>query len=447
MSARPRFADSTRQGAVVTTLLVASLAVLASALFGAAFSWETWQLSSRGFPVSLALAAPVAGLLVLLLGFLNYDWLVLLTFSIIGFVRFEPAPFDLLFFVMLAIGLLNGRLRWHSSRYDSVVLIGLWAFIAINILSTAGVVPIGHSLRFLAITLYMLVLFVFIRMYAVEPRAMRYLLVGYTMSALITAVLVVLSFIGFSFPIPVLAFGIRSVGFFKDPNVYGPFGVVAALWVADQVVRGKWSFNRTAPLLFIMTVLGAAAVLSLSRGAWLNMALAGGLYFVLMLRGSGRAHFSRFLTLGIAVLVVGVLVFQFLGLGDAVASRSGYHAYDEERFDTQWRGLLAGLSYPFGVGPGGWPTAHSLYAKTLAEHGVLGVTALAVLIGALVVPLAQRALQEPAANTVLPAALLLALIVGQLANSFVIDTIHWRHFWMLLGLAWALLAFQESEEK
>jgi hypothetical protein len=100
-----------------------------------------------------------------------------------------------------------------------------------------------------------------------------------------------------------------------------------------------------------------------------------------------------------------------------------------------------------GVGPGGWPTAHSLYAKTLAEHGVLGVSALALLIGALVVPLAQRALREPAANTVLPAALLLALIVGQLGNSFVIDTIHWRHFWMLLGLAWALLVFPERETK
>ena len=136
-----------------------------------------------------------------------------------------------------------------------------------------------------------------------------------------------------------------------------------------------------------------------------------------------------------------------MGLGEAISSRSGYHAYDEQRFDTQWRGLLAGLSYPFGVGPGGWPTAHSLYAKTLAEHGVLGVTALAVLIGALIVPLAQRAWHEPAANTVLPAALLLALIVGQLANSFVIDSIHWRHFWTLLGLAWALLVFPESDEE
>jgi hypothetical protein len=274
---------------------------------------------------------------------------------------------------------------------------------------------------------------------------MRYILIGYVTSALITAVLVVSGFLGFSFPIPVLAFGVRGIGFFKDPNVYGPFGVVAALWVADQVVRGKWSFNRTALMLVMMTVLAAAAVLSLSRAAWLNMALAGGVYFLLMLRGTGRTHLSRFIALGFAALVVGLMVFQFLGLGEAVASRSGYHAYDEERFDTQWRGLLAGLSNPLGVGPGGWPTAHSLYAKTLAEHGVLGVSALALLIAALVVPLAQRALREPTANTLLPAALLLALIAGQLVNSFVIDSIHWRHFWLLLGLAWVLIVLPERE--
>ena len=222
MSARPRFADTTRQRAVLTTLLLASLAVLASALFGAAVSWETWQLSSQGFPVSLALAAPVAVLCVLLLGFLNYDWLVVLTFSTIGFVRFEPAPFDLLFFVLMAIGILNGRLRWHSSKYDNFVLIGLWAFIAINILSAVGIVPIFHSLRFLTITLYLLALFVFIRIYAVEPGAMRYILIGYTVSALITAALVVLAFYGFSFQIPVLAFGVRGVGFLlkrKNKNV------------------------------------------------------------------------------------------------------------------------------------------------------------------------------------------------------------------------------------
>jgi hypothetical protein len=308
-------------------------------------------------------------------------------------------------------------------------------------------VPIFHSLRFLAITTYMLVLFVFIRMYAVEPRTMRVLLVAYTASALVTAVLVVLGFFGLSFPIPVLAYGVRGVGFFKDPNVYGPFGAVAALWVADQTIRGKVSFGRTVPMLIMLALLAAGAALSLSRAALLNMAVASGLYFLLMLRGSNRVYVTRLLALGFVVLAVGLVIFQVLGLSEIFASRTGYHAYDEQRFDTQWRGLLAGLSNPFGVGPGGWPMTHSLYAKTMAEHGILGITGLVLLIGGLVVPLARRAWQKPDENAVLPAALLLALIVGQLVNSFVIDSIHWRHFWVLLGLGWASLVYVESVEK
>jgi hypothetical protein len=420
-------------------VLLAGLAVVVSALFGAAVGWAMWQGYNPGFPDWFLALAPITGLAVMLLGLINYDLLVLLSFATIGFVRFEPAPFDALLVALLAIGLLTGRLRWPSSKGETFVKIGLWMFIAFNILSAVGVVPIGHSLRFLLITLYLLALFVFVRMYATEPRAVRFLLIGYTVSAAISAFLVLVAFFGVPIPFSVLQYGVRGIGFFKDPNVYAPFVIVGALWIADQAVRNSVSFPRTASLLVLLAVLGAGTALSMSRAAWINMALTGCLYGLLLIRGTGRTHLPRLVGLALAVVLAAALVFLFLGLGDIVASRTGSHAYDEQRFDTQWRGVLAGLSNPLGVGPGGWPTAHSLYAKTLAEHGVLGLAALALLIGALVVPLAQRALRERTTKAVLPDALLLGLIFGQLINSFVIDSIHWRHFWVVLGLAWAAL--------
>jgi hypothetical protein len=33
-------------------------------------------------------------------------------------------------------------------------------------------------------------------------------------------------------------------------------------------------------------------------------------------------------------------------------------------------------------------------------------------------------------------ALITAAICGTLLNSFTIDTLHWRHFWLLLALGW-----------
>jgi len=425
----------------------ASLAVVASALFGAAGGWVVGEVTSRGYPAWLGLAAPLVGLIVVLIGLLNYDLLALMTFCLIGFVRFEPAPFDLLLVVLFGVGLLTGRLRWPSSKQETAVQIGLWGLIVTNMLSTVGVVPIYHSLRFLGITLYLLALFCFVRMYAIERHAVRIVLVGFSVSAVLNALAVVLGFLGISLPVPVVAWSIRGLGFFKDPNVCGAFVIVAALWIADQAVQRSFSFTRTGPLLLLTGLLGAGVTLSLSRGAWINLAFSGFLYFVLLVRGASRTQIARFFGLATAVVLVAMFVLQFFGLGDVAAGRWHFQAYDELRFSIQRRGLLAGMSHAFGVGPGGWPAAHGLYVRTLAEQGVLGLTALALLIGGLVVPLARRVSGEPAENQVLPDRVLLAWIGGQLVNSLVIDSIHWRHFWVVLGLAWASLAMQGRERK
>jgi hypothetical protein len=446
MSTRLRVETEPRQAVISRATLTAGLALGGAVIFGMAAGWVLGGLSSRGFPAWLALAAPIGGLTIVLVGLLNYDALVLMTFCLIGYVRSEPAPFDLLLVVLLGMGLLTGRLRWRPSKHDTVVLIGMWGLIVANMLSVVGVVPIFQNLRFMGITLYALSLFCFVRMYATEPRAVRILLIGYTASAALNALAVVVSFMGIGLPIAVVRFSIRGVGFFKDPNVYAAFVVVAALWVVDEIVRRPFSFKRTGPLLILVGVLGAGATLSLSRAAVINLTIGGFIYFVL-LRGAPRTHMVRFLMLVILVVLAIGFAIQFLGLGYAVAGRSSLQSYDEGRFSTQWHGLLAGLTHLTGVGPGGWANAHSLYVRTLAEHGILGLTSLGVLIAGLVLPLARRALRESPRNLVLPDRVLLAWVCGQLVNSLVIDSIHWRHFWVVLGLVWASLQRLDGEQR
>ncbi len=447
MNVRPRVGGAARQVMISSAIWAVSLAVAASALFGMAAGWAVGKLPIRGYPAWLALAVPIVGLIVVLIGLLNYDWLVLTTFCLIGFVRFEPAPFDLLLVVLLGMGLLTGPLRWPSSKRGTIVQIGLWGLVVTNMLSTVGVMPIYHSLRFLSITLYLLALFCFVRMYAIEPHAVRIVLFGYSVSAVLNVLLVVLGFLGISLPISTVAWSIRGVGFFKDSNVYAPFVVVAALWIADQAVQRSFSFTRTGPLLLLAGLLGAGVTLSLSRGGWINLAFSGFLYFALLLREAPPSQITRFLVSAMAVFLVAMFVLQFFGLGKVLERRWQFQAHDELRFSIQRRGLLAGLSHPIGVGPGGWPNAHSLYVRTLAEHGVLGLTALGLLIGGLVVPLARRAWRGATENQLLPDRVLLAWIGGQLVNSLVLDSIHWRHFWVVLGLAWAALETQGREEK
>ena len=446
MSHRPCMWDEHRPAGSFSANRWLGITLAAGALFGMIAGWATWLLPLGGYPAWLLLAAPLTGMVILLIGLVNYDLLVLLTFSTVGFVWFEPAPFDMLLVVVLALGLFTGRLRWPTSRKGALVHIGLWGLVVTNILSAVVLVPILPNLLFLGITLYVLALFCFVRMYVIDQDAARAVLTGYLVSAVANVVVTILGLSGFTIPLPVVRFSIRGAGFFEDPNVYGPFVLVAALWVADQIVQHPFSFARTVPQLLLTGLLGAGAMLSLSRAVWINLGFGGLLYLALLLRRASRDEVARFSILAVVVLLIAVFTLQSWGLGEVMSRRWTFYGYDEARFSIQRRGIVAAFTHPIGVGPGGWPNTHSLYVRTLAEHGVLGLASLVLLIGGLMLPLVRRAWQGGAAKGILPDRLLVATIAGQLVNSVVIDSIHWRHLWILLGLAWSALETSVGQE-
>jgi hypothetical protein len=385
-------------------------------------------------------------MVILFVGLLNYDLLVLTAFSTVGLVWFEPAPFDVLLVLVLGLGLLNGRLRWPSSKRSVLVHIGLWGLVVINLLSGVVLVPM-RNLRFLAITLYVLALFCFVRMYVVDRHSARTVLTGYLASAVLNVLAVFLGLAGVNLPIPVVRFSTRGAGFFKDPNVYGPFVLLAALWVADQFINRSLSMARTGALLLLTGLLGAGAMLSMSRAVWINLAFSGLLYVAFLLRRAPGTDTARFSVLVVTVVLIALLALELSGLDQVVRRPWDVYDYDYRRLAIQKRGIEAALTHPIGVGPGGWPNAHSLYVRTLAEHGVLGLGSLALLIGGLAFPLAHRAWEERHNEGLLSSAVLVASIGGQLINSLVIDSIHWRHLWILLGLAWSALETQAVQEK
>jgi hypothetical protein len=433
-----------RQATIRPEVFPILIGLTVSVLISLAVVWIARQLPDYDLPETLILGIPVVGLMMLLIGVLKYDWLVLVTFCMIGFVRFEPAPFDLLLVLLLAIGFVTGQLSMPDLKSRPLVWLGLWGLIVANLLSMLvnGVTSI--SLRFLGITMYVLVLFVFVRMYAVRPQAMRWLLIGYTVAAVLNAIPVVLGFFGQNLPFSVVAWSTRGVGFFKDANVFGPFVAVAAFWLVDWVIHQPKQRSQSALWLVLALLIGVGTMLSLSRGAWINMVLCGCLYLVFLLRHTPR---KGLLLLAFALLLIlaSLIIFQSLGLNDVIVAHSHLQDYDRLRFNIQREGLIAGFTSPLGAGPAGWPNAHSLYVKTFAEQGFLGLAALCLLIGGLVFPLIRQAWNERVNTDVITAGMLLAIIVGQLVNSFVIDSMHWRHLWVLLGLAWAYLDLHKKE--
>jgi O-antigen ligase len=237
-------------------------------------------------------------------------------------------------------------------------------------------------------------------------------------------------------------------GLFKDPNVYGPYLVPVALFALTRSAGAVgWRSKAAFFSLFLVTV--AAILLCFSRACWINFAVALVVFFAgqLLLPGAARQVRRRLRVAAVAVAVSAVAVVLLLNIPaarDMLAQRitsSGLQNYDRVRFATQSLALETAEQRPLGIGPGQSEvlfnySTHSMYLRVLSENGAGALIALLIFIGATItrsITLIRRAenqwLRE--INVVV-----LATIAGHLVNSFVIDTVHWRHIWFIYSLPW-----------
>ena len=183
-------------------------------------------------------------------------------------------------------------------------------------------------------------------------------------------------------------------------------------------------------------------VFSYSRGAWLNLALALAVMGVVLAARGGVRQAAR-------------------ARGDRARGgrrrrrRGGRHRLwptsspsARGRRPTTRRaspasapGSQPAWEYPFGAGPGQFEaiagiSAHSTYARAIGEQGFLGLLVLLALLGFTLGAAVRNAARGRDTYGIGSAALLGAWC-GLLANSAFIDTLHWRHLWLVAGLIWA----------
>ena len=381
---------------------------------------------------------------VLALCAVKFDFMMLIAFCLFSLVRLEPAPSDVLFIVLLGVGLVSGRLSLYTTKDALSIHLVLWAFLSANLLSMIGVIPVFRSIRFFMITAYMIAFFYFMKMYVTSSKAMRNLVFGYLVSAIVAISLVGLGYLGVGPSAELFIFwGFRAAGFFKDPNVFGPFLVPMVIWLLDEILN-PYFFPRLSCLKFLgVAALSVGVFASFSRGAWANLGVSFLIYSlltVLAARGKNRSRSVLILSslfLG-SLLLMGTFVL-WKDLERSFVSRSALlQSYDTRRIGRQLSGIEVGLSRLSGVGPGRWAHAHSLYVRTLAEQGVLGLFPLLLLLLVLLKNIFRTALQETDKRYGLSAKVPAASLVGLLVSSFAVDTIHWRHFWLILAMAWVV---------
>jgi O-antigen ligase len=428
-----------RRTAVLVALAAAP--VLAAVL---AFVLAAYPL---GLP--LAVAAGLGLVLVLLLALTNHQAAAALGFGLLGIVLYEPAPTDLVFFVVIAVALVTGRFRLRKVPPAVIGILGV--FIALNLLSAVEVVDVTHALVFFATTVYMIVFGLWMTGWVTNRRRAKLAMGGYLIAAVAACAMGLLA-LYVAIPGGDLIVGEgRIVALFKDPNVFGPFVIPVALVLVEEILSPRLFRMRRATKGVLLLVLALGVLFSYSRGAWANLAVGlAVLLTVLALRRGGGRKVIPALSL---VLVAGLLVAAAVmvsGSADFLVERAQLQGYDADRFGAWVAGLEPAQRYPFGIGPGQFEhiasiSAHSTYVRTIAEQGLPGLLSLAALVIFTLGAALANAVAGRDTHGVGSAALLAAWC-GIIVNSFVIDTLHWRHLWIVAALIWAAWARRRVSE-
>jgi hypothetical protein len=240
----------------------------------------------------------------------------------------------------------------------------------------------------------------------------------------------------------------RALGAFKDPNVFGPFLIWPALFLLDRMVARHIRFTDA----IIAAILLFGLLLSFSRGAWFHFAVSCLVMIVLVFvtAPTPRARMRVFALSFAAVGALGVFVLFLLSF-DAIAAMfkerahliQSYDVGQGGRFRLQELALTSVLKFPNGMGPFEFARVHGLqqhnvYLQAFLVYGWTGGMAyLMLLFSTVMVGLRKALVRTPWQPYLITA---VAAFVGEMAEGFVIDTDHWRHFYLLLGMIWGLSA-------
>ena len=242
----------------------------------------------------------------------------------------------------------------------------------------------------------------------------------------------------------------RARGTFKDPNVLGAFLIFPALLCLQMVICD--GFKRAAKGAAIFGLIAIAILLSFSRAAWGQLAYTAilmlGLTMITTRSPSQRLRIVMLSILGVGVLAAGLMVLLSL---DSVAQlfkerASLNQSYDmgaQGRFARHLLGAILALDYPVGIGPIQFhkyfpEDTHNSFLNAFMSGGWLaGACYPALVFLTLGYGLRAVFIRAPWQQTTIT---VFAAYFGVASESFIIDTDHWRHTFLLMGLMWGLIA-------
>lgn len=366
--------------------------------------------------------------------------------AISSFVQNEPAPYDLALLCLYGLFLVSGLRVPRALAAPAFCVLLLLAGYAVGALFATFREDALLSLRTSAFLGVSFLVFAAIIWRAPE-RIAPSMVGGVVVASAIAAALGIVGYFGAIPNAAAYALYGRATGPFEDPNVFAPSLILPTLYLVDRIsTRAPRDMIWTLPLFLGMLL---ALFLSFSRGAWLNFAIASVMYFLLTYsfsKGGQRTRLAGFVLALIAFAAVAIA--WVLTLPDVremfverFALAQSYDIGAGGRFESMRGAFWMALQHPLGIGLFQWPhmsglMPHNVYVNVFVSGGLMSMAGFGGLM-ILTIGAGIQALKCPPSLRAI-AVIALASFIGHAVQGLLIDSNHWRHLYINMGLIWGL---------
>ncbi len=361
-------------------------------------------------------------------------------------VFIEPSPYEV-FVGLLMLGALGAGVTVDRKVMPLLFLLLIW-----NVSGLVALVPVIYdreAVTFMVISFYMaMTSVVFACLFANDSvRRIEIMRTAYILAGVIAAII---GIIGYFNLVPGawenFTLYNRAKGTFKDPNVFGPYLILPVLFLIQGILIKGLKLGYVAAATTILVAL----LLSFSRAAWAHFVFSAALMVALMFIASPSARFrariasfSVLTTIGVGVLLAGMLSVGTIGavFKERASLIQEYDAGDSGRFTQQQNSIPVLLERPNGLGPYQFhkfygQDPHEVYLNAFSSYGWIGGFSYAILVLFTLFVGYANVLKRTPWQPYFAAAL--ATYTGVVLEGFVIDTDHWRHYYLLMGIVWGL---------
>lgn len=366
-------------------------------------------------------------------------------------VFIEPSPYELMTLASVVFFFATG-LRMRPVFIPLLILLFL-----LNIgytICSAYLMDKKEILNWILTSWYMAITALFFAMVLSEDTAERleYLRRGLIFGALIASLA---GIAGYFRLVPGAGYDLftlysRARGTFKDPNVLGAYLILPAMFLLQGVVTQ--SFKRAFWSAVGLGIVSLAVLLAFSRASWGQLVACSAFTLILMyLTTPVQAQRRRIVMVAIAAAVFAALLLMVLLSFDSISGlfkeRASFNqSYDGGRFGRFGRHVLGfqmALELPLGIGPLQFTKffpedTHNSFLNAFMSGGwIAGICFPALVFITVIMGFKLVFVRVPWQRAYLA---IFSAFLGTVVEAFIIDVDHWRHFWMMLGMMWAMIA-------